>query len=77
MVCIIEWQFVAQIKRNCNDYEGLNSYFNYLLEETIMNSHIFEHIANENTVDILRSIELFIGIVAVASVIGFVCLAAV
>lgn len=50
---------------------------NHLREAGIMNSPILEHIANENTLDIMRSVELFIGIVVVVSVIGFICLAAV
>ena len=50
---------------------------NPLQEVGIMNTHIFNHIANEKIMEIMRSIELFIGIVVVASVVGFLCLAAV
>ncbi len=42
-----------------------------------MNTHISDHIANEKIVESMRSIELFIGIVVVVSVVGFLCLAAV
>jgi len=41
-----------------------------------MNSNIIEHAANEKIMEIMRSVELFIGIVVVASLVGFVCLSA-
>jgi hypothetical protein len=50
---------------------------NNLQEVGIMNTHISDHIANEKIVESMRSIELFIGIVVVVSVVGFLCLAAV
>ena len=40
-----------------------------------MNFHILDKFANEKSVDIMRSIELFIGLFVVISIIGFVCLA--
>ena len=42
-----------------------------------MNVHIFDHIASEKTTEVMRSIELFLAIAVVASLIGLVCLAAV
>ena len=42
-----------------------------------MNSNIFERIANEKIMDILRSVEFFVAAVVVVSVVGFVFLAAV
>jgi len=49
----------------------------YLQEVKIMNSHIFDHISNEKTMEVMRSIEFFILVAVVVSVVGFVCLAAV
>lgn len=40
-----------------------------------MNSHIFDHLASEKFMDIMRGIELFIGLFVVISIVGFVCLA--
>lgn len=40
-----------------------------------MNSHIHDLIANENTKDVLHSIEFFFVIIFAISVVGFVCLA--
>jgi hypothetical protein len=39
-----------------------------------MNPHIFYHIPNEHITEVVRSIGLFLGIVLVAMVVGFVCL---
>ncbi len=39
-----------------------------------MNSHLFDHIASERNMEIMRSIELFIGIIVVAGVVSLVCL---
>ena len=50
---------------------------NYLQEVGIMNSHIDERIANEEFMDIMRSIEFFVVIVVVVSVAGLVCIAVV
>jgi len=47
----------------------------HLQEVIIMNSHIFDPIANERTMEITRSIELFVGLLVVISMVGFVCLA--
>lgn len=41
-----------------------------------MNLQILEHIANEKTTDIMRSIEFFMAFVVVISVVAFVFLAA-
>lgn len=48
---------------------------NHLQEVGIMNSYIHDHIANENTMDIMRSVELFVVIIVAISVVGFVCIA--
>jgi hypothetical protein len=42
-----------------------------------MNSHILERIAKDKNMDVVRSIELFVGMTLVISLIGFVFLAAV
>jgi len=39
-----------------------------------MNPHIFYHSPSEHTIEVVRSIGLFLGIVLVAMVVGFVCL---
>ena len=39
-----------------------------------MNTHMLDHIASERTWEVVRSIELFLGITAVAIVVSFVCL---
>jgi hypothetical protein len=39
-----------------------------------MNSHIFNHIDSEKTKEVMRSIEFFLAITLVASVVGFACL---
>ena len=72
-------QAVAQIEHNCNDYIKKASVvvLNHLQEVGVMNSHIYDHIVTEKVMDIMRSIELFIGIIFIAGVVGFVCLAAV
>jgi hypothetical protein len=48
---------------------------NYLQEGCIMNSHILERIASEKTMDVMRSVELFMAIVVVICVVGFVFMA--
>ena len=50
---------------------------NYLQEVAIMNSPILERIAGEKNADVMHSIELFIGMAAVISVVGLLFLAAV
>ena len=39
-----------------------------------MNTQLYDHIVNEKSLQIIRSIELFIGIVVFAGVVGFICL---
>jgi hypothetical protein len=73
----MKMHFVAQIKHNCNDYEGFVVVLNYLQEVGIMNLHILEHIASEKNMDVMRSIEFFIAMAVVTCVVGFVFLAAV
>jgi len=42
-----------------------------------MNSHHFDHILSENAKDVMRSVELFLAITFVLSVIGIVFVAVV
>ena len=48
---------------------------NHLQEVSIMNLHIQDQIFSENALETMRSIELFIAIFVITSVVGFVCLA--
>ncbi len=41
-----------------------------------MNSHMIEWIANEKHMDVMRSVELFVGMIVLISAVGFICLAA-
>ena len=50
---------------------------NYLQEVNIMNSHIFESIASEESKDAIHSAELFIAMTVVISLVGLVFFAAV
>ncbi|GEM_PF-4160839 len=38
-----------------------------------MNSHLIPHLTNDKFVEVMRSIELFIAIILVTSVIAIVC----
>ncbi len=49
---------------------------NYLQEVGIMNSHILEHIASEKNMDVMLSVEFFIAMAAVISVVGLIFFAA-
>ena len=40
-----------------------------------MNSHLIEHISNENAVEVMRSVEFFIAAIIAISAIGLVCFA--
>jgi len=40
-----------------------------------MNLHFQDHILSENTLETMRSIELFIAVFVITSVVAFVCLA--
>lgn len=48
---------------------------NNLQEVDIMNSHLIEHISNENAVEVMRSVEFFIAAIIAISAIGLVCFA--
>jgi hypothetical protein len=68
--------FVEQIKQIAMTMKVSVVVLNYLPEVDIMNSHILEHIASEKNMDVVRSVEFFIAMAVVISVVGFVCLAA-
>ena len=51
-----------------------SSLSNYLQEVDIMNSHFIEHFSNEHVMDVMQSIEFFIGAIVVVSVVSFICL---
>ena len=48
---------------------------NYIQEVDIMNSHLFEIITSEKSMDYMHSAELFTGIVAVICVVGLLFIA--
>jgi hypothetical protein len=47
----------------------------HLQEVDIMNSHLLDRVSNEKAKEVMRSIELFLVIAFLVSVVGFVCLA--
>jgi len=40
-----------------------------------MNSHLFENFSIEKSVDFIHSIELFVGLIAAACLVGLACIA--
>jgi cell division protein FtsL len=48
---------------------------NYLQEVGIMNSHILERVTSEKTIDVMRSVELFLVMAVVVCTVGIVFIA--